>query len=74
MARVRALQVTVLRNGRRQDRFRVDADPRNQADLRAILTDWLEDNKWHRGRWGEFELDAREADGGSRVNATVHAA
>ena len=69
----RTLEVTVRRKGRPEDSFDVEADPRNPASLRDVLRGWLKDNRWDSGRWGEFELDAREADNGSRVRVNVRA-
>jgi hypothetical protein len=74
VAKTRPLVVTVLRKGNRQDRFEVEADPRNPAALKDVLTGWLSDNGWSKGRWGEFTLDVREADSGPRVKTSVRAA
>jgi hypothetical protein len=72
-AQLRTLAVTVRRKGRREDSFDVEADPRNPSTFREVLTKWLADNRWDKGRWGEFELDAREADNGPRVRLSVRA-
>jgi hypothetical protein len=70
---LRTLEVTVRRKGRPEGSFDVEADPRNPASLRDVLTGWLRDNRWDKGRWGEFDLEAREADNGPRVRVNVRA-
>ena len=73
-SRQRDLEVTVRHHGRREDRFDVPAiDPADRGRVRDILRGWLQDRKWATGRWGEFELDVREADQGPRVRFTVKA-
>lgn len=66
------LEFEILRKGRREDRFDVQADPENVNLLRGILINWLQANRWDEGRWGEFEMYARLS-GDSRVLKKVRA-
>jgi hypothetical protein len=52
----RALECRIARGSQHQATLEVDADPANPADLRQILVQWLEGNKWDRGRWREFDM------------------
>jgi Holliday junction resolvase-like predicted endonuclease len=67
-----ALDLEVLHKGRREDEFEAEGEPGDAAWLQSQLRRWLAANKWARGRWGEFELVAREA-GKSKVQAKVRA-
>jgi hypothetical protein len=64
------LDVTIFRNGRKQDEIQVTADPANPAELRDVLEAWLSGNGWGAILWGQFELAARAA-GKWKVLATV---
>ena len=66
----RALDLEILRKGRREDVIEAEADPTNFSVLRDHLTGWLEGNGWDEGRWREFELAARHA-GEGKVRARV---
>lgn len=67
-----ALDLEVLRKGRPEDTFEAEAGPDQPAYLQALLRSWLSDNKWDRGRWGEFEMLVREA-GRYKVLAKIRA-
>src|SRR5262249_58877629 len=62
MAR-QALEFRITRKGRHEATIEVEADPANPGELRQILTAWLEGERWHPGRWREFEAVAFEAGG-----------
>lgn len=66
------LDLTILRNGRKQAGIQATADPANPAELREILVQWLSGNKWGRPLWDQFEIVAR-ASGKWKVLATVRA-
>ena len=68
----RNLNLTITRKGRTEDRLDLFADTDDVATLRDALTAWLKGNKWHAGRWGEFELLVRY-DGEGKVRRTVRA-
>jgi hypothetical protein len=68
----RPLDVEIRRNGRREQRFAVKADPANPAELQDVLEQWLAGNKWHPGRWAEFDMLVRHA-GEGKVRATIRA-
>jgi hypothetical protein len=57
----RDLDLEILRKGRHEDYIDAHADPDDSGAMRDYLTSWLEANKWSKGRWGEFELIARDA-------------
>jgi len=57
----RPLELRITRKGRHEATIEANADPANPGELRQILTAWLEGNRWHPGRWGEFEMTAFEA-------------
>lgn len=65
-----ALELRITRKGRHEATLEVSADPANPAEVRQILTGWLEGNGWGRGRWAEFEAEAFAA-GTSRRLARV---
>lgn len=68
----RNLELTVLRNGRRQDVIDMFADPDDIPALEGRLRGWLSGNKWHESRWGEFEAEVRLA-GEGKVRRKVRA-
>ena len=68
-----ALDLDILRKGRREDTFQATGNPRDAGWLQDRLTTWLADHKWGRSRWGEFELIARPAGQGKKL-AKVRAA
>lgn len=60
----RPLDLEIRRKGHPEDTIQVVADPGGTgfpAVLRKELHSWLAGHKWAPGRWGEFELVAREA-------------
>jgi hypothetical protein len=67
-----ALDLEVLRKGRPEDEFGAEGAPGDAAWLQSQLRSWLTANKWDKGRWGEFELLAREA-GRSKILKKVRA-
>jgi hypothetical protein len=68
----RNLDLTILRKGRTEDRLDLFADPDDVDTLEKTLRNWLVGNKWHAGRWGEFEMQVRY-DGEGKVRRTVRA-
>ena len=68
----RNLDLTVIRKGRTEDTIDMSADPADIGGLEKVLKGWLVANKWDKGRWGEFELEARHA-GEGKVRAKVRA-
>jgi hypothetical protein len=68
----RDLDLEVRRKGRTQEELTVHADPNNIADLRDVLTGWLEGNKWHPGLWDQFDLVVRFPSE-NRIRRTVKA-
>lgn len=58
---VLTLDLEVLRNNRHEDTFQAAGNPGDAAWLRRQLRGWLTGHKWAEGRWGEFEMIAREA-------------
>ena len=68
----RDLEITILRRGKREDVLDLNADPDNIPGMQAVLKGWLEGNRWHAGRWGEFSAEIRYA-GESKVRARVRA-
>lgn len=57
----RALDLEVLHRGRPVDEFQAQGDPEDPVWLQGRLKGWLEARKWDSGRWGEFEIVARDA-------------
>jgi hypothetical protein len=55
------LDLRVLRKGKKEDEFQATGIPADHKWLQGMLRGWLEGNKWHPGRWPEFELEARPA-------------
>lgn len=68
----RNLNLTITRKGRTEDRLDLFADPDDVDTLQKTLRNWLEGNKWHPGRYGEFELIVRYDDEG-KVRRRVRA-
>lgn len=68
----RNLELTVLRRGRKEDTLDLFADPADISALQKVLKGWLQANGWDKGRWPEFELEARHA-GEGKVRAKVRA-
>lgn len=68
----RNLDLTITRRGRKEDTLDLLADPNDIGTLQKVLKGWLEANKWHAGRWGEFEMEIRYA-GEGKVRAKVRA-
>jgi hypothetical protein len=68
----RNLSLTIARKGRAEDVIDLFADPDDVGTLRDALTGWLAGNKWHPGRWGEFEAIVRY-DGEGKVRRRVRA-
>lgn len=68
----RNLELTITRHGRTEDRLDLFADPDDVGTLRDALVGWLEGNKWHPGRWREFELLVRY-EGEGKVRRKVRA-
>lgn len=67
----RSLDVRILRRGRKQDEFNIQADPENAAAMRDELKNWLRGHGWtDERRWGEFEAEIRFADE-NKVRAKV---
>lgn len=66
----RNLNLTITRKGRTEDTIDLFADPDDVAGLAKVLKGWLQANKWHAGRWGEFEMEVRH-DGSGKVRRRV---
>ena len=64
------LEITIYKKNRRQAVLDVTADPKNPSQIREVLTDYLSGEGWDKGRWGEFEAEAR-AQGSGKVLAKV---
>ena len=62
-----ALDLEVLHRSRHEDTFQASGDPGEAGWLRERLQEWLTARKWHRSRWGEFELVARPAGRGKQL-------
>jgi hypothetical protein len=63
----RELELEIRRGSQRQAILDAYADPNDTAAMREYLTGWLGANKWGRGKWGEFELIAREPGGWKKL-------
>lgn len=64
------LDLTVLRNGRREDRFQVRGDPQDLKWLAGRLTGWLQGHRWNEKTWLQFEIHANEPGQGGREPIT----
>jgi len=65
----REVEMTVLRNGRREDRRNVVADTSDIPALERMLADWLAAKGWHQDRWPEFTARWMRAWGCDEVRA-----
>lgn len=64
---VAALDLEVLRRNRHQDTVQASGDPADPGWLAERLREWLTGHRWHKSRWGEFELIARPAGRGKQL-------
>jgi hypothetical protein len=55
----RDLDAEFRRKGQREAAFVVTADPNNIAELRDVLTAWLDGMDWPEALWGEFDMLVR---------------
>ena len=65
-----ALELQVLHKNRNEAGWDAIGDPRDPSWIQEQLHNWLSSNGWHKGRWSEFEMVARQL-GDGRVRGRV---